>query len=120
MMASRKVKLIKRILKWIGWLLGLWLLIGVAVMGWGIYREPIAKQEAKDFCANITPGQSIEGIQEHAIASGASKAFAKWTTDQDGIQVMHVIYVGIPPFSRHTCTIKARTSVVSGEYSHMD
>ncbi len=43
----------KRVAKWIGMILGILVLVVLVQFGWGIYREPIAKQEAVDFCATI-------------------------------------------------------------------
>jgi hypothetical protein len=114
------MKLFKRVLKWTGALLGIWLLAGIFLIGWGIYREPIAKKEATDFCAAVKVGQSIGDIAECAIASGAKAWLAKWSVPSDGVRSMHVTYIGMPPFSRHMCVIKATTSVVSAEYQHMD
>lgn len=114
------MKLVKRILKWFCAILGIVVLIGIAQAGWGMYREPIAKKQAEDFCSTITIGQSIDGIAERAIASDAEARFAKWSTGSDGIGVMHLIYIGMPPFSRHTCSIKANTTVISAEYMYMD
>lgn len=114
------MKIVKGILKLFGAILGILVLIGIAQMGWGMYREPIAKKQAMDFCSTVKVGQSIEGIQERAIESGAVKHFAKWTKQVDGSQMMPVIFVGMPPFSRHICSIKATTTVVSAEYGYLD
>ena len=114
------MNLIKRIGKWTGVIFGILVLFGMAQVGWGMYREPIAKKQAEDFCATIKLGQSTDGLAERAIASDAEARFAKWTTGSDGVRVMHVIYIGMPPFSRHTCSIKANTNVISAEYMHMD
>jgi hypothetical protein len=114
------MKVIKRILKWIGYLIGLMVLLVIAQMGWGMYREPIAKKEAEDFCAKIKVGQSIDGIQERAIEIGAVKQYAKWRVDEDGSKEMLVIFIGTPPFSRHICAIKATDVVVTAAYQHLD
>lgn len=114
------MKIFKRILKWIGVTLVMLLLLGILQIGWGIYREPIAKKQATDFCTAIKIGQSTDGIAERAIASGAEARLAKWSVQSDGIRVMRVTYIGMPPFSRHMCSIKATISVVSAEYQHMD
>ena len=111
------MKTIKRILKWF---FGILALLGIAQIGWGMYREPIAQKQATDFCGTIKIGQSIDGITELAIASGAEARLAKWNNGSDGIQVMHVTYIGMPPFSRHMCWIKANTAVTSAEYVYMD
>jgi hypothetical protein len=103
-----------------GAILGILVVVGIAQMGCGMYREPIAKKEAMDFCSTVRVGQSIEGIQERAIESGAVKPFAKWKAQGDGSQTMAVIYVGMPPFSRHICSIKATTTFVSAEYVYLD
>lgn len=114
------MKIFKRILKWIGVVLGILLLIGVLQIGWGMYREPIAKKQAMDFCAGITVGQATKDIAEQAVASGAEARFAKWHAGPNGENVMLVTFVGMPPFSRHICTVKATSVVVSAEYHYMD
>jgi hypothetical protein len=108
------------LIKWVGYLIGVIVLLAAAQIGWGMYREPIAKKEALDFCATVRVGQSIDGIEERAIASGAVKPFAKWQTVADGSIELLVIYVGMPPFSRHLCSIRATDAVVSATYSHLD
>ena len=110
----------KRVAKWIGMILGILVFVVLVQFGWGIYIEPIAKQEAVDFCATIKVGQSPDGIQERATASGAMKTFAKWSTAADGSQSMLVIFVGLPPYSRHICEIKANTVVTSAQYRYTD
>jgi hypothetical protein len=114
------MKIVKRILKWIGIILGIWVLMFVAQMGWGYYREPIAKKQAKDFCATVKVGQSTEGISERAIASGAVRWLANWVPASDKSRVMYVAYIGLPPFSRHMCSIKATDVVISAEYVYTD
>lgn len=112
--------ILKRILKWIGYLIGIYAILVVAAVGWGLYHEPIAKKNAEDFCASIKIGQSIDGIQEHAVEIGVKKQFAKWRTNSDGSKEMLVIFVGGPPFSRHICVIKATNVVVNAEYQYLD
>jgi len=114
------MKIVRRIAKWIAAILGILVVVVLAQFGWGIYREPIAKQEAIDFCATVKVGQSTDGIQERAIANGAMKSFAKWSTGTDGSQSMLVIFVGLPPFSRHICGIKANKEVISAHYRYID
>jgi hypothetical protein len=114
------MKTFKRILKWLGVGLGIYVFYGIALIAWGAYREPIAKKQAQDFCASIKIGQAREGISERAIASGAAIPFAKWTSQPDGTQSMMAIYIGRPPFSRHFCVVKAGSVVTSAEYEYMD
>ena len=114
------MKIFKRILKWIGVILGVWLLFAIGQIGWGVYREPIAKKQATDFCVTVKVGQSTDGIAERAIANGAETRLAKWIVQSDGIRVMQATYIGMPPFSRHMCSIKATTSVLTAEYQHID
>ena len=114
------MKIFKRILKWIGVILGIWLLIAIGQIGWGIYRDPIAQKQATDFCATVKIGESTDGIADRAIASGAEAWLARWSIQSDGVRVMHVTYIGMPPFSRHMCSIEATTSVVSAVYQHLD
>jgi hypothetical protein len=114
------MKILKRVLKWFGILLGMLFIFGILQIGWGIYREPIAKKQAEDFCASIQLGQSIEGIPERAIASGAEAWLAKWSERPAGVRGMHVTYIGMPPFSRHICSITATTEVTGAEYLYLD
>lgn len=114
------MKAIKRILKGIGVVFGILALAGITQIGWGMYREPIAKKQAQDFCGTIKIGQSIDGIAERAITSGAESRLVKWTLGSDGVKEIHATYIGMPPFSRHMCSVKATTSVVSAEYVYLD
>jgi hypothetical protein len=114
------MKTIKRILKWIGVIFGILAILGIARIGWGMYREPIAKQQALDFCGTIKIGQSIEGIAERAIESGAETRLAKWIVDPSEVRVMNVTFIGMPPFSRHICSIKADANVTSAKYEYLD
>lgn len=110
----------KRILKWLGILLGIVVLIGILQLAWGLYREPIAKKQAQDFCAAIKLGQPADGIAEQAAASDAEAWLAKWVEVPGGVRVLTVTYIGMPPFSRHTCMVRATTVVVSATYVHID
>ena len=110
----------KRILKWLGMLIGIVVLIGILQLAWGLYREPIAEKQAQDFCAAIKPGQSADGIVEQAVASGAEAWLAKWVEVPGGLRVLTVTYIGMPPFSRHTCMVRATNVIVSATYVHMD
>lgn len=112
--------MIKRFIKWIGIVLGVLLLITVAEFGWGIYREPIAKKSALDFCASIQIGESLEGIKERAVSNGALEGFTKWSTQNDGTQILFVTFIGMQPFSRHICAVNASKVVLSAKYMHMD
>lgn len=114
------MRVFKGILKWIGVISGFLVLFGIAQIGWGMYREPIAEKQAEDFCVTIKIGQPTEGVAERAIASNAEAKHAKWSNGADGIRVMHVTYIGMPPYSRHMCSIKAITSIISAEYEHID
>lgn len=111
---------LKRFLKWMGIVLGLLVVFGILQIGWGMYREPIAKKQATVFCAGVKVGQPVDGIADQAIASGAEVRLAKWSAEPDGLRVMRVTYIGMQPFSRHMCTIRATTAVVSAEYGHID
>jgi hypothetical protein len=42
-------------------------------VGWGIYREPIAKKQAEDFCATHKIAQSVDGIAQRSIDSDAEE-----------------------------------------------
>lgn len=114
------MKTINRILKWLGVIFGIWIALGMVMFAYGLYREPIAQAQAMEFCEKVKVGQSPDSIAELVIASGAEARLLKWFSEADGTQVMNVTYVGVPPFSRHICVIKAKAKVISAEYLYLD
>ena len=113
------MKIVKRIVKWIGYLFGALVLLVMAQLAYGYYKEPIAKQLAIDFCAAVKIGDLADGLELKAQENGAS--IAKWSTSGDGQRVLMATYIGMPPFSRHICVIKADSkSVLEAKYTYLD
>jgi len=97
------------------------LLVAFALfIGYGFYREPKAEAQARDFCSAVKVGDSGEGIPERAIQAGAEPAFAKWKEQTNKGRTLNAVFVGVPPFSRHVCTVTATERVISATYGYLD
>jgi hypothetical protein len=95
-------------------------LVFVAFAGYGFYAEHSAKKRAADMCGSISPGQDASGLLNRAVADGANEVQSRWIS-VDGIDNLFITYIGLPPFSRHSCRVKATAGrVVSAELSHLD
>lgn len=113
------MKNLKRIAKWIGYLFGTLVILVMMQLAYGYFKEPIAKQHAMDFCAAVKVGDPADGLEKKALEDGSS--LAKWNVSADGQRVLMATYIGMPPFSRHICLIRADSKVVlEARYTHMD
>ena len=101
----------KRLLK--GALAILVLLVGAAVaVG---YVEKSARDQAKAFCARFPAGSSFDAARRAAETEGDRRH--RSVRDNE----LMVAHIGVPPFSRHLCVIKASDGkVASSEYRHLD
>jgi hypothetical protein len=66
-----------------------------------IYAEIRAEAKAKAFCSRFTVGGDFNKAIEAADASGAYYS----VSENSGENTVFVMYMGIPPFSRHICFI---------------
>jgi len=67
-----------------------------------IYAEIRAEANAKAFCSRFTVGVDFNKAVEAADASDAYHNVVK----DSGENSLFVMYMGIPPFSRHICFIE--------------
>ena len=87
--------------------------------------EPRAEANSKEFCASVKVGDMADGLLERALAAGADSKFTKWrslsdqyrTTDERELWAM---FIGMPPFSRHTCHVKSTSRVLDVRYVYMN
>lgn len=114
---------LKKVLKVALGLLGAWVLLLIVYMAYGMYQEPRAEAKARSFCASVKVGDSAEDLVPRALAEGSLATFTKWTPlavrSPDERQLL-VIFVGLPPFSRHVCEIRATSHVLDAHYTHLD
>ncbi len=87
---------------------------------YGAYRERVAKPQSIEFCASVKVGDATEGLLERAIQSGAEARLTRWRAPQNESPVLMAIFVGMPPFSRHICVIRATERVISAQYTYLD
>lgn len=92
----------------------------VGYFAYSAYREPIAKDQALQFCATVKVGSPADGLLERALALGADKRHTKWFKSTDDTSSLGVTFIGAPPFSRHVCWIEANQTVVKVHYGHLD
>lgn len=86
---------------------------------WGSHAEGVARKDAAAFCDSVTPGASTDGILDRALAMGVHRMSA-WRKTGQGESLM-AIFMGMPPFSRHICSVEAAGSlVVSKEVVYLD
>ena len=95
-------------------------LIFVAYGVHGYYREGIAKRQSEEFWASVKIGTAVDDLLDRAKNAGADPRFTKWIAIPNEPSWLPATFVGLPPFSRHICSIKATTVVVSADYLYMD
>lgn len=117
------VNALKKVLKVTLWFIGGWVALFLMYLAYGKYQEPRAEAKARAFCASVKPGDPIEGLVERALAEGSVDTFTKWkplgVRSPDERQ-LPVIFVGLPPFSRHICDIRATARVLDARYRYLD
>jgi hypothetical protein len=89
-------------------------------LAYGMYQEPRAETKAKAFCASVKVGDATDPLVERALAEGSEPAFTKWRQVAPDERQLMVIFVGLPPFSRHICDIRAASRVLHAQYRHLD
>ena len=89
-------------------------------LGYGSYAERSATRKASAMCSSIHLGDSTEDLRPRALADGASEFQSRWFK-ADGVDMLYITYVGLPPFSRHMCVVRAQGGrVVSANESYLD
>ena len=89
-------------------------------LAYGYFAEETASRNAASICATISPSDDASGLQERAIADGAYRSHLGWF-ESDGVDNLHITYIGLPPFSRHICYVKAKDGrVISAELIYLD
>jgi len=98
------------------------ILLFAGYVGYGLYAERIAERRAKMFCDSVRPGEDAEAVLARAkTADGAEERMLRWFVESGRRpRTLRVMFVGLPPFSRHTCVIEAEQKVIKAEYLHYD
>ncbi len=100
-------------------LLALFLIFAIYV-AYGVYAEKSASKKAAAMCASITRGADTSALRELAVSDGASELQTRWFKS-DGLDALFITYIGLPPFSRYICVVKAEHGrVISAEQAHLD
>ena len=85
------------------------------------FLEFFAKSNAREFCDAINSGDKTEGILEQALTKGANKMHTRRWHQEGKINSLAVTFIGMPPFSRYYCLIKAENGiVVEKSIGHLD
>ncbi|KHD11345.1 hypothetical protein PN36_20460 [Candidatus Thiomargarita nelsonii] len=106
-MASFLKKIIKQLIKVIAAII----IVFGGLIGFSDYLETSAKSKATQFCDSIAVGDKTDGILERA--AGSDQRHTNWfVRKEEHIDWLAVTFIGVPPFSRHYCSIEARNGIV--------
>lgn len=95
-------------------------LIFANAAGYAFYAEKPASIKAKAMCDSIAVGLDSATLRDRAVADGADAFQTRWQK-QGGADVLQIVYMGLPPFSRHVCQVKASNGhVKSVNLSYLD
>lgn len=93
-------------------------IVALGLVGLVVYlgvREEQAKSDAHAFCDAVSPGDPMDPVK--ARAEGLGMGMLRQITDEKVV----VGFVGIPPYSRHLCTVRAGNGrVTDASYFYMD
>ena len=110
----------KKMVIGLGKMLAALVLFSAIFAAYGFYRERSAKEKSAAICASIPPDSDPSSLRDAAIADGASDFQTRWFRS-GGFDILSITYVGVPPFSRHICRVKAEgRRVISVEQGYLD
>ncbi|MDX2503349.1 MAG: hypothetical protein QNL62_02570 [Gammaproteobacteria bacterium] len=113
-----KTKIVGKVLSRMGAIL---LFVIVSLIVFGSFREFSAKSNAREFCEATSIGDNAEGILEQSITKGANKMHTHRWHQEGKMNSLAVTFIGMPPFSRYYCLIKAENGiVVEKSIRHLD
>jgi hypothetical protein len=100
-------------------------LVGIGVFTciilYGSYDSRRAHATEKEFCASVTAGMQLAGLQEKAIAMGANKRMTKLYESGSNELVLMATFNDIFIFDRYVCDISvADGKVTKVSQTHMD
>jgi hypothetical protein len=81
--------------------------IGIAI-AWVANAEREARRDAQAFCASAVAGQPMAPVADRARTTG--NRVGRIVSPEH----VSVVFVGMPPFSRHICTVSAENGVIRG------
>jgi hypothetical protein len=87
---------------------------------YGLHAEKAASSRSFAMCNSIVAGSATAGLRERALADGADERQSRWRMVGEAGELA-ITYIGMPPFSRHVCLVKAKDGrVVSAELGYLD
>lgn len=91
-------------------------------IGTARYLEHSAQTKAIQFCASMSIGTRTTQLLEQALTADADKKHTHWFHhEKTNIAWLPVTFIGIPPFSRHYCSVEARNGIIiSKQVKFMD
>lgn len=93
------------------------LVIFAIYVAYSMWAEPRAKAAAEAFCEATQMGESTESVMTRA---GAAEPDLMGPASESSNRV-YVMFMGIPPFSRHFCDVDLSGGKVTGKaYQHLD
>ncbi len=96
-----------------------WLAVALVLFANCSHVEQSAETSARMFCSRFAVGGSFE----QAVVAARSEAAARQRRSKGdkGEDVLWVVYLGTPPFSRHICVVEGIKGKISNvEYLHLD
>ncbi|MBI3149715.1 MAG: hypothetical protein HYZ17_14505 [Betaproteobacteria bacterium] len=89
-------------------------------LAYGVYAESSASEKATLMCASIISGAEASMLRDRAILDGASDSQTRWLK-RNGQDLLLITYIGLPPFSRHTCSVTTENGrVVAAQRGYLD
>ncbi|WP_423708771.1 hypothetical protein [Undibacterium sp. WLX3042] len=96
-------------------------LMFIALIVYGSYDSRKAHEMERQFCASVSAGMPIAGLQEKAIAMGADKRMTKFYEGEKHESTFMAVFHGIFIFDRYICEFSITTDKVNAiKNSHLD
>lgn len=96
-----------------------WLAVALVLFANCSHVEQSAETSARMFCSRFAVGGSFD--QAATTATLETAARKRQSKGDNGEDVLWVVYLGTPPFSRHICVVEGIKGKISNvEYLHLD
>jgi len=96
-------------------------LMFIALVAFGSYDSRKAHEMERQFCASVSVGMPIAGLQEKAIAMGADKKMTRFYEGEKNENTFIAVFHGIFIFDRYICEFSISADKVNAiKNSHLD
>lgn len=93
----------------------------IVLVLYGSYDSHKAHEAEKRFCASVSVGMPIAGLQEKAIAMGADKRMTMFYDNRNSERFLMIVFHGVFIFDRYMCDISIDDEKVKlVKQTHMD